>query len=163
ATPRALRVMLHRSFAQRLAEHADAPDAVVAQLLAGPVPLDGAMCDWLVADIAIAAQRAPRNALALLRQARPHPRPHPPARLDPRARLALAASLARLLVRLEQGAAAEADWVAARTPDAALEAEMRWIAALSHERRGDFGAAAEVARWVLGARRAPDVWLSRFR
>ncbi len=157
ATPRALRVMLHRSFAQRLAEHADAPDAVVAQLLAGPVPLDGAMCDWLVANIAIAAERAPRNALDLLRQVCRQPG------LDPQARLALTASLARLLVRLEQGAAAEADWVAARTPDAALEAEMRWIVALSHERRGDFDAAAEVARWVLGARRAPDVWLSRFR
>jgi hypothetical protein len=157
ATPRALRVMLHRSFAQRLADGAGAPEAVVTQLLAAQAPVDHAMGDWLVANIEVAAERSPRTALDLLRHVCGQPA------LDARTRLALTAWLARLLDRLDHGAAAEADWVAARTTDAAVDAEMRWIVARGHERAGDFDVAADVARWVLGARRAPDPWPHRFR
>nr|BFE77020.1 hypothetical protein GCM10020092_103210 [Actinoplanes digitatis] len=37
-TPTALRLMLHRSFAEKVAAAGGAPELVVAQLLAGPVP-----------------------------------------------------------------------------------------------------------------------------
>nr|BFE77021.1 hypothetical protein GCM10020092_103220 [Actinoplanes digitatis] len=83
--------------------------------------------------------------------------------VDHDTRVELTAWLARLLFLQGHGAVAEAGWVAARATDPALEAEMRWIVAGTHERRGDHAAAADVVRLVLAARRAPEPWLGRFR
>jgi hypothetical protein len=83
--------------------------------------------------------------------------------LDEETRLDLTAWLARLLDRQRENAVAEAGWVAARTTDVRLEAEMQWIMACSHDRQGEHVAAADVARAVLSARRLPEPWLHRFR
>jgi len=156
-TPVALRVMLHRSFAEKVAAAGGTPERVVAQLLAGPVPLDPWAGTWLADHVEQLWVRAPKPTIAVLQRARAQ------YNLDPDTRLRLTAWLARLLFEQGRGAMAEALWVAARSADLALEAEMRWIVAATHDRRGDHAAAAEVARLVLGAGRAPEPWLERFR
>ncbi|WP_199514964.1 BTAD domain-containing putative transcriptional regulator [Nucisporomicrobium flavum] len=156
-TPASLRVMLHRSFAERIADAGGPPERVVAQLLAGPVPLDGPVSRWLSEHIEQLAGRAPRIAVTVLQRVRSQ---HV---ADPGERLVLTAWLARLLLRQGVNAVAEANWVAARTADLDLEGEMRWVAAVAHERRGEYDAAAEIARSVLSERRIPVRWLDRFR
>ena len=156
-TPAALRIMLHRSFAEKIAERGGAPERVVGQLLAGPVPLDSGASRWLTQHIDQLAARAPQVAVSMLRRVRTE------YALDEPTRLSLTAWLARLLDRERENAVAEAGWVAARTTDVQLEAEMLWIMACSHDRQGEFVAAADVARSVLSARRLPQPWLTRFR
>ncbi|NLU79870.1 AAA family ATPase [Micromonospora sp. HNM0581] len=148
-TPAALRGTLHRSFAERLAACGAPPERVAAQLLAGEVPLDWATSEWLAGHIEQLAERAPRVAIAALDRARTQPD------LDPTPRLSLTAWLARLLLGQERNAVAAASWVAARTTDLDLEGEMRWVAACSHEQRGDFEAAADVAWSALREHRLP--------
>ncbi|MEV0395555.1 AAA family ATPase [Polymorphospora rubra] len=157
STPAALRITLHRSFGQRLVA-ADAPaEQVVAQLLAGEVPLDGRFGAWLAEHVEELVDRAPQTALAVLRQA------HVRYALDPTQRLLLTAWLARLLLRQQQVATAEAGWVAARTTDPALRGEMRWVAAHTHERRGEYEAAAEIAHAALRERRITARWMHQLR
>jgi hypothetical protein len=151
-----MRVTLHRAIADRFASAGDPPERAVAHLLAGPVPLDPAVVAWLAEHAAALAARAPDLAVAVLRRAH--------ARLaDGPEHLVLTAWLARLLQRRGENAVAEAGWVAARTADPGLEAEMHWVAALSREQRGEYEEAAGIARAVLGERRAPLLWLDRFR
>lgn len=161
STPAALRVMLHRSFAEELAGHlaeADsAPERVVAQLLAGPVPLDAWAGRWLVRHVEELAAYAPGPTADVLARARTEPA------LDEDTRVVLSARLARLRHDRWENAIAEAGWVAARTADPELEAEMRWIMACGHDRQGDDIAAAGVARSVLMAGRVPAPWQRRFR
>ncbi|MEV4703739.1 BTAD domain-containing putative transcriptional regulator [Actinoplanes sp. NPDC049316] len=156
-TPASLRVMLHRSFAERIALAGGPPERAVAQLLAAPVPLDAQVACWLTEHIEQLASRAPRIAVAILQRARSQ------HIADSGERLVLTAWLARLLLRQGENAVAEANWVAARTSDPDLEGEMRWVAAAAHERRGEYDAAAEIARAVLSERRIPVRWLDRFR
>jgi len=156
-TPTALRVMLHRSFAQRIAAAGGAQHRVVAQLLAGPVPLDDLLSDWLAEHLAVLADSAPQVTLAVLQRAWVQ------HTLSGKARMMLTPWLARLLFRQGHSAVAEAGWVAARTTDLQLEAEMLWIAACSHERCGEPAAAADITRAVLSERRLPAPWLDRFR
>lgn len=156
-TPAALRIVLHRSFAEKLATAGGAPERVAAQLLAGPVPLAGWPSRWIEEHVEELGMRAPLLAIAVLRRARVQ------LHLDHGTRIALTAWLARLLFRNNRHAVAEAGWVAARTGDATLEAEMRWIVAATHVRREEYAEAAEVVRSVLAAGRAPKRWLTRFR
>jgi len=155
--PAALRITLHRTFAERIAAGGGPSDQVVAQLLTGDVPLDDSVGAWLVEHVERVAERAPRIAIAVLRRAGAQ------AGLDPELRLSLNVWLARLLLRQDDNAAAEAGWVAARTTDPELEGEMRWIAARAHERRGQFEAAAEIARAALRERRVAPYWMDRMR
>jgi DNA-binding SARP family transcriptional activator len=130
ATPTALRVMVHREFAEKLAAVDGGPERVIAQLLAGPVPVDRWVGQWLVAFAATICVRLPDAAVKVLRHATAQPY------LEPWAREKLTAHLARLLFRLGLPAEAEAGWVAARTEDADLRAEMRWIIAVLRHRGG---------------------------
>ena len=157
STPAALRIMLHRSFAGKIAEVGGAPERVVGQLLAGPVPLDGAASRWLAQHVEQLSARAPQVAVSMLKRVRTE------YALDEETRLELTAWLARLLDKQQENAVAEAGWVAARTTDVELEAEMQWIMASSHDRQGEHVAASDVARSVLSARRLPEPWLHRFR
>jgi len=157
STPAALRIMLHRSFAGKIAEVGGAPERVVGQLLAGPVPLDGAASRWLAQHVEQLSARAPQVAVSMLKRVRTE------YALDEETRLGLTAWLARLLDKQHENAVAEAGWVAARTTDVELEAEMQWIMASSHDRQGEHVAASDVARSVLSARRLPEPWLHRFR
>ncbi|MEV4637772.1 BTAD domain-containing putative transcriptional regulator [Actinoplanes sp. NPDC049548] len=157
STPAALRIMLHRSFAEKIAELGGAPERVVEQLLAGPVPLDAGASRWLTRHIDQLAARAPEAAVTMLRQVRAE------YALDESTRLGLTAWLARLLHDQGQNAVADAGWVAARTTDVNLEAEMQWIMACSHDRQGEHAAAADLARAALSSRHFPEPWLNRFR
>lgn len=157
STPAALRIMLHRSFACKIAEAGGAPERVVGQLLAGPVPLGDGASRWLARHVEQLSARAPQVAVSMLKRVRTE------YALDEETRLGLTAWLARLLDEQRQNAVAEAGWVAARTTDVQLEAEMQWIMASSHDRQGEHVAAADVARAALSARRLPDPWLHRFR
>ncbi|WP_243755202.1 AAA family ATPase [Paractinoplanes brasiliensis] len=156
-TPGALRVALHRSFADRIAAAAGPPELVVAQLLAGEVPLDDNIAAWLSAEVEPLARRAPQIAVTMLQRVRAH------HTLAPVRRLTLTAWLARLLLRGRRNAAAEAGWVAARTPDHDLAGEMRWIAARSHEQRGQFETAAEIARTALREPWITPLWAEALR
>jgi DNA-binding SARP family transcriptional activator len=157
STPAALRIVLHRSFAQKIAKNGGAPERVVSQLLAGPVPLDAAASRWLKEHIEQLAGRAPQVAVSMLKRVRTE------YALDNDTRLELTAWLARLLYAQRANAVAEAGWVAARTTNPQLEAEMQWITACSHDRLGEYVAAADVARAVLSAHRLPAPWMDRFR
>jgi hypothetical protein len=156
-TPAAVRVTVHRSFADRIAAAGGPPEQVAGQLLAGEVPFDRALADWLVGHVEALAERAPGIALSALRRARAQ------QAVDPAQRLVLTAWLARLLLRGDSAAEVEASWVAARTTDPELEGEMRWVAATSHERRGDFQAASDVAWAAVRERRIPPRWMERLR
>ncbi|MCA2211855.1 BTAD domain-containing putative transcriptional regulator [Jidongwangia harbinensis] len=156
-TPTALRIMVHRSFAERLAVTGAPPERVAGQLLAGPVPLDNWASRWLTTHVEDLAARAPEPAIAVLHLARGQ------HTVDDECRLVVTAWLARLLFRQERNATAEGCWVAARTTDPELEAEMRWIVAAAQGRQRDYAAAAETVRTVLSERRLPEHWLDRFR
>lgn len=156
-TPVALRTMLRRSFAERIAEAGGSPRRVVAQLLAGRVPLDEGTSRWLAAHLPELADHAPEAALDLLRRARAQPGLSEPARLM------LMPWLARLLFGQEHNAVAEAAWVAARATTPELRAEMLWVVACCHELYGEPAAAAEIARSVLSGGDLPEHWLDLFR
>ncbi|TDC54872.1 SARP family transcriptional regulator [Micromonospora sp. KC207] len=157
STPAALRVTLCRRYAERLAAAGTAPERVVALTLAGEVPVDDCFGGWLADHVERVAEAAPQIAVAALAHA------HAQHALAPARRLTLTAWLARLLLRADRNAAAEAGWVAARTADPELAGEMRWIAAHSHERRGDFETAAEIAHTALRERRIGPQWIDRLR
>ncbi|MFI5494454.1 BTAD domain-containing putative transcriptional regulator [Actinoplanes sp. NPDC051859] len=157
STPMALRVLLHRSFAEKIAEQDGAADKVLDQLQAGPVPLDAAVTRWLTRFVERLAGRTPRAAIDMLRRIRTD------FSLDEPTRLRLTACLARLRYGQGDNAVADAGWVVARTSDVDLEAEMQWIIACSLGRHNDHAAAADVARAALSSRAYPEPWLGRFR
>ena len=157
-TPEALRATLHAFFAEMIAEAYGPPERVAAQLLlSGPAPLSNKASRWLLENIDELAAGSPADAVALVQRAHLH------QSSDQETHLALSVWLARLLFRQGQDAVPEAGWVAARTGDPDVQAEMWWIAAVSHDRQGRPAAAAEVARSMLGARRHAQPWLDRFR
>lgn len=125
ATPTALRVMVHREFAEKIAAANGRPDRVVGQLLAGPVPADAWVAGWLADNAEQIGAELPEEAVILLRHATAQPG------LEPTIRESLTAALARLLSRLGLPADAEAGWVAARTDNEELREEMRWIIAMA--------------------------------
>jgi DNA-binding SARP family transcriptional activator len=133
AVPTALRVMVHREFAEKTATIDGRPDRVLAQLVAGPVPVDAWVGQWLIENVEAVAGTMPEAAVEMLRHATAD------AAAPVSMREPLTAQLARLLFRLGRPAEAEAGWVAARTDDPDLRAEMRWIIAVLQHRRGRAG------------------------
>jgi hypothetical protein len=156
-TPAALRVMLHRAVAVKIAESAGSPQRVVAQLLAGPVPIDAWAGRWLADNAEHLASRTPEQAIAILRRATTGAAP------DPAIRETLTAWLARLLFWQGDGADTEAGWVAARATDLDLVAEMRWIVALSQHRRAEHVAAVDGILAALRDGSIPERWQERYR
>ncbi|MFG1996339.1 AAA family ATPase [Actinoplanes sp. NPDC048988] len=152
-----LRVMVHRSFASRLADANRPPERVVGQLLAGPVPMRGPIVGWLTDHVESLFERTPHLALSTLEQARSQ---DGIAFAD---RLVITAWLARLRQRQNRDCVAEADWVAAHTDDPLLRGEMRWLAALAHERNGNHLRAAGIAWAELRDGGAPASRQSGFR
>jgi DNA-binding SARP family transcriptional activator len=130
AIPTALRVMVHREFAEKIATIDGRPERVLAQLVAGPVPVDTWVGQWLVDNVAAIAELMPEATIEILRHATAE------ATVPLAVREPLTAQLARMLFRRGLPAEAEAGWVAARTDDPDLRAEMRWIIAVLHHRRG---------------------------
>jgi DNA-binding SARP family transcriptional activator len=145
ATPTALRVMVHREFAEKIAT------------IAGPVPADAWVTAWLAEHVGQICAQLPEQAVVLLRHVTAQPG------LDPVVRELFTANLARVLFRRGLSAEVEAGWVAARTEHADLRAEMRWIIAVVHHRRGEDAAALDVARASLLGEGVPRPWSDRYR
>jgi DNA-binding SARP family transcriptional activator len=156
-TPAALRVTVHRAYAERLAGAGADPERVVRQLLAGPVPADEWVARWLVAHADAMSLRIPETAAAVLRQATAQ------SSLPYDLRESLTVALARLLFRRGAAADAEAGWVATRTADPERAAEMRWIVAATQHRRGEDEPAAGALRAALAAGRVPPGWQAPYR
>ncbi|SDT56132.1 BTAD domain-containing putative transcriptional regulator [Actinoplanes derwentensis] len=93
AIPIALRVAMHRQFAQRIAEADGDLSRVAGQLLAGPVPIDAWVEQWLTANAEQLSVTTPASAIAVLRHAVSSPS------LSPRGRRLLTAPLAQSLFR----------------------------------------------------------------
>ena len=157
AVPTALRIMMHRQFAQRIAEAGGDPGRVAGQLLAGPVPVDAWVERWLTTHAEELSDAAPTSAIAVLRHAVAAPGLSAPARQ------LLTAHLARVLFRFDRPAEAEAGWVAARTGDARTRAEMSWIVAVGHQRHGRHQAALDLASASLHGPDLPRQWIDRYR
>ncbi len=155
-TPAPLRVMLHREMAERLAGSAARPERVVAQLLAGPAPVDAWVTGWLTTHAEQVAAADPEAAIAILRRASG-------AAADPAARQTLTAWLARVLFWQGASADAEAGLVAARTADAELAAEMGWIVALGRHQRAEHAAAVDGILAALRGGALPDRWRAHYR
>jgi hypothetical protein len=149
--------MVHREFAEKIAATDGKLERVVGQLLAGPVPADAWVAGWLAEHVEQICTQLPEQAVVLLRHATAQPG------LDPVVRESLTANLARVLFRQRLAAEVEAGWVAARTEDAELRAEMRWIIAVVHHRRGEDAAALDVVRGSLRAEDVPRPWSDRYQ
>jgi DNA-binding SARP family transcriptional activator/tetratricopeptide (TPR) repeat protein len=130
-TPAAVRVALHRQLAEALANAGAPAERVAEQLTAAPVPVDPWVRDWLIAEIAVLAPRAPLAAMRLLRRATTS------GAVVGDFKESLTATMARLMSWLGQEPEAEASYVCARTADGERAAEMRWILARLHYARGD--------------------------
>ena len=127
AIPTALRVLMHRQFAQRIAEAGGDLSRVAGQLLAGPVPVDAWVERWLTAHADQLSATTPASGIAVLRHAVTSPS------LSGAARELLMAQLARALFRAGLPAEAEATWVSAHTRDVTTRTEMSWIVAVGSE------------------------------
>ena len=136
AVPTALRVLMHRQFAQRIAEAGGDLTRVAGQLLAGPVPVDAWVQDWLTAHAAQLSAVAPAPAIAVLRHAVASPG------LSARSRELLTTELARVLHSCGLPAGTAASWVSAHTEDDATRAEMSRISRLEEPPRSRRGQAA---------------------
>ncbi len=150
--PASMRIVLHRQLAERLAGRGAAPGRVARQLTAAKVPVDDWTSTWLATNIASVAADTPHLAVELLRQVVAQ------GSLPAELRETLTATLARMLFWLGREPSAEARLVLARTPDSQCAAEMRWILAYLHYRRGRRREAAEEVRRTLADGAVSDVW-----
>jgi tetratricopeptide (TPR) repeat protein len=151
-TPTSMRVVLHRQLAERLACAGAAAGRVAKQLTAAKVPVDDWTSTWLSGNIASVAADTPHLAVELLRQVVAQ------SSLSAELRETLTATLARMLFWLGREPSAEAQLVLARTADSQCAAEMRWILAYLHYRRGHRREAAEEVRRALADGEVSDVW-----
>jgi DNA-binding SARP family transcriptional activator len=154
-TPAAVRVALHRQLAEALAKAGAPAGRVAEQLTAAPVPVDPWVRDWLIAEIATLAPRAPLAAMQLLRRATTS------GAVVGDFKESLTATMARLMFWLGQEPEAEASYVCARTADSERAAEMRWILAHLHYRRGDLPRAISGISEALRDNDLSDEWRLR--
>jgi DNA-binding CsgD family transcriptional regulator len=155
--PGAVRAALHRHAAQALAESGAPAEQVAGQLLAAPTGIDTWVASWLAKTSPALSDRAPEMAVELLQRFVTQ-MPADGPRWDD-----LAAGLARVLFRIGRNAQDPARQVLARTNDAHLAAEMRWILGeqLHVGRRIDDALA--IVSDGLGDPALPTVWRARLR
>ncbi|MFI7603442.1 BTAD domain-containing putative transcriptional regulator [Actinoplanes sp. NPDC049681] len=155
--PTALRVLMHGAYAERIAKAGGGAEHVIRQLLAGPTPMGVWGAQWLADHADPLCVRMPEATTEALRRATAQPA------LTQQLRERLTASLARQLFRRGFPADAEANWVAARTSDPELRAEMCLIIAQLHRRRGAHGQALAVVHAALRSPLTPRPWIARYR
>ncbi|GLY46828.1 SARP family transcriptional regulator [Lentzea sp. NBRC 102530] len=149
--PRSIRIAMHRELAEALDSGAAPVERVAAQLLAGPVPPDRWVHEWLTRSAADLAAREPYSALRLLwaalasGTAGPHRDRH-------------SVVLARLKHWLGSEMGGTAGRPAAQSGDPAVRAEMRWLMAFSHHRRGDRAQVLADTANALADPLVPAVW-----
>src|SRR3954447_13593007 len=116
------------------------------------VPVDDWASAWLPGNNAAVGAETPQLAVDLLRDVVGQ------SALAADLRETLTATLARLLFWLGREPSAEARLVLARTPEGQCAAEMRWILAFLHYRRGRRRECAEEVRRALADADVCDVW-----
>jgi DNA-binding SARP family transcriptional activator len=151
-TPASMRAVLHRQLAERLAGCGAAVSRIAEQLTAAKVPVDDWISTWLAGNIASVAEENPHVAVELLRHVVAQ------SSLTAELRETLTATLARMLFWLGREPSTAARLVLARDPDSQCAAEMRWILAYLHYRRGHRQAAEEQVRRTLADADVCDVW-----
>ncbi|GAA1981993.1 BTAD domain-containing putative transcriptional regulator [Amycolatopsis minnesotensis] len=151
-TPAGVRVALHRQFADAMARFGCRADRVAEQLLAAGAPVEPWVLDWVPAEIGALATRTPQSALRLLRLAAGS------AAAGVEERDALTTVETRLRFWLGGEPMAEAASAAARTTDPGRAAELRWIVAYLHYRRGDIPAAITGVQDALRDPAMPSSW-----
>ncbi len=154
-TPASTRVVLHRQLAELLSVSGTSMVRVAEQLTSAKVPVDAWVSDWLSENVAPIATESPHLAVELLQHAVSQTSLRGPQRER------LTATLARVLFFLGQEPTAESRLVLDGTCDSDLAAEMRWILAYVHFRRGHRVEAAEEVRRTLADRDVSDVWVGR--
>ncbi|WP_191304121.1 BTAD domain-containing putative transcriptional regulator [Lentzea cavernae] len=148
---RSIRIAMHRELAEALDSGRAPVERVAAQLLAGPVPPDRWVHEWLTRSAADLAAREPYSALRLLwaalasGTAGPHRDRH-------------TVVLARLKHWLGSEMGGTAGRPAGQSEDPAVRAEMRWLMAVSHHRRGDRARVPADTADALADPLIPAVW-----
>ncbi|GAA4531867.1 BTAD domain-containing putative transcriptional regulator [Amycolatopsis samaneae] len=154
--PAGARAALHRQAAEALSTVGASVTRVAEQVVAAPIP-DPWVLQWLVDHGADVATRAPLLAAELLSRALEAC----PLR-DPR-REVLAATLVRVLFRLDRHPEDEARAALAIATDPHRAAEMHHLLAVLRYRRGDIDGATRIVASVLDDPDAPELWRQRHR
>ncbi|MFI7121990.1 BTAD domain-containing putative transcriptional regulator [Amycolatopsis sp. NPDC049868] len=146
--PGAMREALHRQLAEKLMEVGASASQVAEQVAAAKLtdPWVGA---WLARDFGAVAIEKPQLAVDLFNQVLHSASPD------------LLAGLVRLLFWLGREPDAEIRSLLTRTGDPDVVAEMRWILAYLHHRRGRSEAARDEVDRAVGNPRLAGVWRAR--
>ncbi|GAA3680749.1 BTAD domain-containing putative transcriptional regulator [Lentzea roselyniae] len=153
--PVTVRVALHRQAAEALDAAGVNVVRVTEQLLAGPVPVDARVTQWLMVNTNAIASRSPALAVELLRRV---------VRSDgirDKAFEVLTTRLARLLFWLGTPPVAEALAVLRTTKDPNRAAEMRLMLAYVDHSEGENERALEVLRQTVADPSVSDEWRAR--
>jgi DNA-binding CsgD family transcriptional regulator len=159
ATPRAMRLAVHRQAAQALAESGAAAERVAEQLLAAPASVDHWVVDWLADAAPSLATRAPLIAVELLERAVAH------TSVEDDQRELLTAHLATIQFRLGRidETEARAGQVLMHTRDPRRAAQMQWILGYVLYRSGRTEDAFTAVDQGLADASAPAVWAARLQ
>ncbi|MFE0026366.1 BTAD domain-containing putative transcriptional regulator [Amycolatopsis sp. NPDC059021] len=150
------RAALHRQAAEALSTVGASVTRVAEQVVAAPVP-DPWVLQWLVDHGADVATRAPELAAELLSRAL-----EGCSLRDPRREI-LAATLVRVLFRLDRHPENEARAALAITTDPHRAAEMHHLLAVLRYRGGDMADATRIVASVLDDPDVPELWRRRHR
>jgi DNA-binding CsgD family transcriptional regulator/tetratricopeptide (TPR) repeat protein len=155
AVPTTVRIALHRQSAETLDTAGAHVERVAEQLLAGPVPVDAWVTQWLLAHTNAIAGRSPAIAAELLERAIASPS------IRDRAKEVLTTRLVRLLFWLGKQPATEARAVLLVTEDPNRAAEMRLMLAYFDHCQGENARALESLRQTVADPTVPDHWRAR--
>ncbi|MEC3982319.1 LuxR C-terminal-related transcriptional regulator, partial [Amycolatopsis sp. H20-H5] len=155
--PAGMRTALHRQAAEALAGIGAPVKRVAEQLVAAPAAADPWVLDWLTAQHATLANRAPLIAVELLERALAACTEDDPRR-EP-----LLVALVKVLFRLERQPEALARQALALAQDPNNAAEMRHLLAALLHRGGDTAAAVETLGEESEATDVPEIWRVRHR
>ncbi|WP_285644408.1 BTAD domain-containing putative transcriptional regulator [Lentzea sp. NBRC 102530] len=155
AVPATARIALHRQAAETLDTAGAHVERISEQLLAGPVPVDAWVTQWLLTHSNTLASRNPSLAAELLEYAVASPSTRD------RAREVFTVRLARLLFWLGRHPVTEARAVLKTTEDPTRAAEMRLMLAYMDHATGENDRALEVLRQVAADPAVPAHWRAR--
>ncbi|WP_394621468.1 BTAD domain-containing putative transcriptional regulator [Lentzea sp. JNUCC 0626] len=155
AVPATARIALHRQAAETLDTAGAHVERISEQLLAGPVPVDAWVTQWLLTHSNTLASRNPSLAAELLEYAVASPS------IRDRAREVFTVRLVRLLFWLGRHPVTEARAVLKMTEDPTRAAEMRLMLAYMDHATGENDRALEVLRQVAADPAVPAHWRAR--
>ncbi|MGI5501431.1 BTAD domain-containing putative transcriptional regulator [Lentzea sp. CA-135723] len=155
AVPETARIALHRQAAETLDTAGAHVERISEQLLAGPVPVDAWVTQWLLTHSNTLSSRNPALAAELLEYAVASPS------VRDRAREVFLVRLVRLRFWLGRHPVTEARAVLKTADDPARAAEMRLMLAYMDHTTGENDRALEVLRQVAADPSVPAHWRAR--